>query len=210
MSAKSSKSSGDFTFDEDTHEYRVDGRIVPSVTQVLADLLPQWKAGEWYLQRGRAIHRGCALICKSRRFRNDPRIDGPLEACRKFLEQTKGTIVAVEKPMFSPTYLFAGTLDLSMSAKFSVNHIVPKNDLQIIIDWKRQITLATVYQLAFYGILAGIGLGVAVELRDDGAFKMGEVHDLRPFKQAALGMLTVYNLRKKLKLTEENQNDNAQ
>ena len=44
------------TFDADRHEYRIAGRVVPSVTHVLGDLIPGWRASDWHLQRGRAVH----------------------------------------------------------------------------------------------------------------------------------------------------------
>ena len=44
------------TFDEGAHAYTIDSRPVPSVTQVLRDVLPMFHAEEYYLQRGRAVH----------------------------------------------------------------------------------------------------------------------------------------------------------
>ena len=41
------------TFCEESHRYEINGRPVVSVTKILADLIPGWKAADWYLQRGR-------------------------------------------------------------------------------------------------------------------------------------------------------------
>jgi hypothetical protein len=51
----------DCTFNEATHTYKINGRSVPSVTQVLGDLLPCYRAGEWYKARGRAVHAAAEL-----------------------------------------------------------------------------------------------------------------------------------------------------
>ena len=42
------------TFDEETHTYMIDGRPVPSVTQVVSEFIACWMASEWYLKRGTA------------------------------------------------------------------------------------------------------------------------------------------------------------
>ena len=50
------------TFDAETHEYRIGGRKVVGVTTVLNDLIPGYRASDWYLQRGRAVHAAAAMI----------------------------------------------------------------------------------------------------------------------------------------------------
>ena len=70
----------DCTFNDATHEYRIGGRFVPSVTQVLGDLLPCFQAGEWYLERGRAVHACAAMIAKGIAFDHDEQIDGQVMA----------------------------------------------------------------------------------------------------------------------------------
>src|SRR5712691_6921904 len=52
------------TFEEEPHIYRIDGRIVPSVTQVLkgvfGDLIWPW-ANEFAMERGRRVHQATHL-----------------------------------------------------------------------------------------------------------------------------------------------------
>ena len=51
-------------FDELTHTYKLYGSPVPSVTQVIGEIIGSgWKAAEWYLTRGRAIHKCAEFIC---------------------------------------------------------------------------------------------------------------------------------------------------
>ena len=70
------------TYDDATHTYAIDGRPVPSVTDVLRDLLPCWQASEWHLQRGRAVHACCAMIARGVDFTHDPQISGQVSAAR--------------------------------------------------------------------------------------------------------------------------------
>lgn len=178
-----------YSFDEETHEYRIDGRVVPSVTQVMGEILGQpWQATEWHLQRGRAVHACCALIAEDKEFENDPQIDGQVEACRKFMKDSGAYIEDIEKPLYSVQYNFAGTPDL-----------ITSEGHKIIIDYKATLTKAVEIQLGGYGILkpkAKFGLGV--QLNDDGTFKLTHLIDLKRPRQKFLGLLSAYNTKKGL------------
>ncbi len=53
-------------FDEVNHIYRVDGRIVNSVTKILEEegLTKYWNKDPWYWERGKAIHSATQMIDK--------------------------------------------------------------------------------------------------------------------------------------------------
>jgi hypothetical protein len=179
------------TFDPESHVYRINGRIVPSVTQVLQDLIPGWQASEWYLLRGRAAHACYALVARGATFEHDPRLAGQVAACHKFFADLKPVVHAIEAPVFSSTYLYAGTPDLICSIDCR----------RLVLDYKATLTGAVPIQCAAYACAmgaAGPKWGVGVELRDDGTYKMSEVHDLRRHTQEWLALLTAYRVRQRL------------
>lgn len=127
------------TFKEENHEYKLDGIVLPSVTGIISEMglsglpwdiilefralknkeievcqlsqmaLAFYQAGQF----GNAAHkatelhdRGC-LDLKT----VDPAIIPYLEAWKKFKSEVGVKILEIEKKMFHPIYLFAGTLD---------------------------------------------------------------------------------------------------
>jgi hypothetical protein len=106
-------------FNAERHEYRVNGVIVPSVTQVLqsvglpdlsgvpADLL-EWKAG-----LGTAVHRATELddLGDLDEESLDPAIKPYLEAYRKFKEESGFCPLVAEGKLYHPKYQYAGTFD---------------------------------------------------------------------------------------------------
>lgn len=190
------------TFDEETHTYMIDGRIVPSVTQVLSDLMPGWKASEWYLNRGTAVHACAAMIAKNIDFDYDPVIEGQVTACKRFFAEVKpyNLYGMIETKFWSVKHRFAGTLDFAAVV----------SDRTFIIDWKASFSTALPYQLAAYSILAqeclqdgGINHGLGVLLNDDGTYQMSQVYDLRRYKQGFLALLSAYNIRRECKVKTE-------
>jgi hypothetical protein len=187
------------TFDAATHSYYIDGRKVPSVTQVLNDLIPGFKAGEWYLNRGQAVHACAALIAQGVEFEHDPAIDGQVLAVRRFFADVKPTVIAVEKQVYSARYQYAGTLDLLAVSKIG----------GCIVDWKATLGPSVGYQLAAYsqalaetdgGVEPRTGYGV--EIHENGTYKMSPVYDLRHFRQGWLSLLTAYNIRRQAGIKE--------
>ena len=73
-------------FNEAAHQYTLNGHDVPSVTQVLGDVLPGWRADDWYLERGRAVHACAAMIARGEEFDHDSVIAGQVAACRRFFQ----------------------------------------------------------------------------------------------------------------------------
>ena len=187
------------TFDETTHTYSINGRVVPSFTQVAGDLLPCWHASEWHLKRGRAVHAAAAMVARCQAFECDPQIAGQVAACREFFRLYKPVVLAVERPLFSHLYQFGGMPDLVTQPE--------------IVDYKARLTRSLPYQLAAYSILwhgtTGwwINRGFGVELREDGTFRMSEFFDLRKYRQRFLAMLTTYNVRLECGATNNKQED---
>lgn len=188
------------SFDPVTHTYTIENRVVPSVTQVLNDLLPCYQASEWHLQRGTAVHACAAMIARGVEFEHDPAIDGQVLACKRFFAEVKPVVLDVEHRMYSDVYGFAGTYDLRCGIGGSV----------ILIDWKGSFSASLPYQLGGYGLLIDsypampyIKRGAGVQLNEDGTYRMSKVYDLRRYKTGFLNLLSAYNIRKECKVKTE-------
>ena len=108
-----------FQFDEDKHIYTLDGRHVPSVTQILqavgivdySHIPPSTR--RWALERGRMVHLYTqyddqALLDDSC---VDPHIAPYLAAWRRFRMETGFTPDLIEHRGYNPEHGYAGTLD---------------------------------------------------------------------------------------------------
>lgn len=182
-----------FHFDEHTHTYYLGAEPLPSVTQVLSDLIPSWKAGEWYLQRGRAVHACAALIVEGKDFESDPRIAGYIQACREWYRVCQPTECRTEVRLFHPLHRYAGTADLFCKL----------GGKKCVIDWKSTITGAVPYQLAAYAFIEGVRWGAAVRLGEDGHYSMSFMWDLSRYTQGWLGLLTAYRIRRDMMVAEK-------
>ncbi len=160
------------TFDQESHRYAVDGRAIPSVTQVINSILPGWKADEWHMQKGTAMHYGCRLMDEGRLDWSSvaPEIMGRLRAWEKFRAEYPPKVLASEAPLAHPTFRFAGTLD---------RVFVSSGAALALCDIKSTIAPQVKVQLGAYKLLwdecsndsRTITEGVAVELSDDGTYR---------------------------------------
>lgn len=105
-------------FNEDRHEYRLDGAVVPSVTQVTDGLLTDLSmVPPDILKRaaafGQAVHAACEYDDDGTLDENelDIALLPYLRGYRKFKDEIRPEIVASEQRVFSQKYRFAGTLD---------------------------------------------------------------------------------------------------
>lgn len=102
-------------FDAATHTYRIDGNVVPSVTQVLREA--GFIDARWYTEEGRArgeaIHIVTELYDKGT-LREDAdlgELAGYLAAWKKFLADTGAEVVENECTVWHTTLKYAGTMD---------------------------------------------------------------------------------------------------
>jgi len=104
-------------FDAFTHTYKVDGLVVPSVTQVLA-ILEDWSrvnrealtaAGEF----GTHVHIACDLDNKGilNEGELDPELLPYLNGWRRFLDESGAHVITGELRVASRSHRYAGTLD---------------------------------------------------------------------------------------------------
>lgn len=184
------------TFDEETHIYRIDGQIVPSVTQVLPKSGLEYvseEALELAAIEGRRNHAILEALVKGENPRCET--DHDLEmayALEDFLRtETPGEIIGAEVMMFSRTKRFAGTADLICSGG--------------IIDLKRSAGDPKIraLQLAGYQILHNERNPVVTHLRPmrwwiltvvDGRYKIRNVYN--PLAETVfMGLVRVYHAK---------------
>ncbi len=197
-----------FTYTDDPHEYRIDGRKVPSVTEVVGDILPGYKADNWYLQVGSTVHACLAKVALGQPFDLDlsnqepedkTMIEGKIVAGRKFLDTCTGGLLHIEKHMWSVRNQSAGTCDLVMSPGLG--------EKPYLVDYKGTLTKAIPYQLGGYSQLLleqgeNVRYGIGVELRGDGTYKTSEVYDLLRRRADFLVLLRAFNIRREVGVTE--------
>ena len=107
-------SSPEFVFRREDHTYWLGNSRLPSVTQVLTGCGLVFEPQEqFYLERGRIIHRCCELLVLGTLdwYTVDDRILGWVHSYNKFIIHQKWNIRTVETSRYSQAYLFAGTWD---------------------------------------------------------------------------------------------------
>ena len=165
------------TFDESKHEYRINGRPVPSVTQVLkeAGLIDSTFFTPEAALRGQHVHTACALWDKGEldTCALDPVLVPYLEAWQKFRKESGVTPTIIEEPFCSLEHGFAGTIDRAwLDGKHFVVCDIKSGPLP---DWLP-------LQLAGYSILINAFSGMGVELRDNGSYSVKVVNTVELFK----------------------------
>ena len=111
------------TFDAEKHEYRVDGKVVPSVTQILRPLMDFSFVKPDVLEAaanfGTAVHRACELddLGELDPDSLDPALDPYLAGWRKFCREHECQWEAIEKTVLHGSMRYAGTLDRAGTVK---------------------------------------------------------------------------------------------
>lgn len=106
----------DIFFDEQTHTYLVNGREVPSVTEILAPLHRSYgKVNQSVLDyaaaRGTAVHEACELIDYGAEPEIYPEIEGYVRAYLDFLQVYRPTWTHIEHIVYHDYGRYIGTLD---------------------------------------------------------------------------------------------------
>jgi len=182
-----------YEFDAETHRYRIDGLPVPSVTQVLRDLVPGWSATEWHLQRGRAVHACAALIAAGKTFDADPQIAGQVEACHKWFREWQPAVGSAEVQVYNVAYAYAGTYDL----------LAYINGRLTLVDWKASLDARVAWQLAAYSaaMVDRVEVGVGVALQADGTYQTRSFK-LAGYRREWFAMRAVFGIRERLNIKE--------
>jgi hypothetical protein len=185
------------TFDPSTHTYAINGRPVPSNTQIIREILgdAMWQASDWHLQRGQAVHACMALLAKGKCFDYDTAIDGQVTAGRKFFAEMKPKVLEVEQQLYCDCYQFAGTMDMRCRLYF---HPMWRD---VIVDWKSALSEVAEIQAGGYGVMCpSAKWGLIVALQDNGNYKCGEMFKLDRRRNEFLALRSVYGIRQRLGL----------
>lgn len=187
------------TFDEAAHEYRLDGRRLPSVTQLLAPLVDYSKVPRETLERAQAL--GTAVHRMTELYDNDDLDEESLSdelrpylaSWLRFRTECQFEPVTIEHRMSHPLYHYAGTSDRTGIIKGRL----------AVVDLKKMMVLGPHIgpQLAAYEKLhQAEGLKVldrfALGLRPDGTYRLQPYTDPLDW-QCFLSHLTIHNWKTK-------------
>lgn len=182
-----------FRFVEETHEYFLGDRPIPSVTQVLqgAGLLNYPASLADAKLRGTYVHRATEMIDRGTLDWEtlDPILRPYCEAYASFCSaMNMEEILISEKPMYHSSFHFAGTPD----------RVATINGVRAVIDIKSGSPHpATALQVAAYRELVRdheaipFLKGFSLHLRDDCTFRLDEIADLNRNYQIFLAALSV-------------------
>jgi len=170
---------------EDTHTYLVDETPCPStVTKELekAGLSIYWNNDNWYMERGKAIHRATHLIDTGELDWEsaDERIMGFLEAYQRFKKESGIDFAYREKSLYHPQYQYCGTPDA----------FYPLTDIKSGEDNELQLG-------AYAALLEANGFpkvreAFTLKLNEDGTYKFTPTKtDIRTLQHIWFAVLTV-------------------
>lgn len=124
--------SNSLIFDENKHQYSVNGLVLPSVTQIMKPLTQELYANidnktlNAAASRGKSVHYATELYDTFGVEEIEEENKGYLAAYKKFKQDYSVKILEVEKQLFHPLLYYAGTLD----------RIVEINGKRILLDIK--------------------------------------------------------------------------
>lgn len=164
------------TFDEATHTYKAEGRVIPSVTEILKDegFIDTAFFTDYGRQRGKLAHLAIHLLDMGELDEEslDPVLSPYVEAWKRFRADTDITIIESEVPILDPLKRYAGTPD----------KIVMLDGKPSVLDLKTGIVAPWVrLQLCAYGEAKTVYRRAAVQLNDDGTYKMHCYSDRQDF-----------------------------
>ena len=179
---------------EPSHIYRLDGKIKPSVTQVLREngLVKVWKNDQWYAERGKNVHKAISLICSGKLDYNTiGDVERPyIDAFLAFQRDEDYIPAYWEHKIYSPLYDIAGQFD-----SFGYSW---KRGVMVKIDWKTSADIPkwVALQLAAYYELSQLsGERWAVQLKPDGTYKITTFRDYQDFDRVRAEFIHYRNLQ---------------
>lgn len=187
-------------FDPEGHVYRHEGKVVPSVTQVIGSLYdfryvdPATLAAA--AEFGTAVHRLCELFDLDNLDMDSvsPALLPYLDAWRRFLAETRATVLEVEKRYCHSNMGYAGTIDRLLS--------IGRRPVLADIKAVSRLNPAVGIQLAGYQGLLAANTGhvqvdrAAVQLCGDGTYRFMMYRDPMDWP-VFVSLLTLNTWRKK-------------
>jgi len=185
------------TMDEN-HVYRIDGRVVPSVTQIISEVMrpKMWGCTEWHMDRGAAVHACAAMIAQCIEFEHDDQIDGQVQAIYKWHAKNRPCEAMCELPVMhvSTAFCYAGTLDLVFKRK---------TGKVALLDWKGSFSGCEKWQLAAYAKAYEQQYGykvselIAVHTKEDGTYKETDKINIKMAMLEWQSICNVYAMKKR-------------
>jgi hypothetical protein len=183
------------TFDEQTHTYRLNGGMVPGVTQILRPLCSFEGVPSSVLEAKADLGRRVHLACE---FDDEGDLDPSsieddvapyLAAWRKFRLETGAEVLSSERQVFEPVMRYAGTLDRVMVIR----------GVRWLIDLKTCIStpMAVGPQTAAYHRALGdnsVTHRGALRLRPDGTYRLDHLMDPNDWS-AFMACLTLHRFK---------------
>ena len=196
-------------FDEALHEYRYNGVVVPSVTQIIAPLSDHSGIPEWILKRkqaiGKAVHKVCELYDNGKLDESSvhPEIAGYFDAYKAFLRDTCALVLQNEQPVYSRMHNYAGTLDRMYQMPMHRPNCWSADD-SVLCDLKTVVDLkpATGPQTAGYLLASDLAstagppiLRCALQLKPTGQYHI-QMYNESSDKAVFLSCLQTFNWKK--------------
>jgi hypothetical protein len=161
-------------YNDERHEYVLDGAIIPSTTQVLAaeGFIDTTFMNDEGRERGSMVHLAVEYLLEGRLDMGslDPRISPYVDGARVFVKDMGYKPQIIEKPIAHPIYLYGMKPD-------TIGTVRQFGDELVLIDWKTGAKdKATIIQMASYveGLRAN-GIDIKhvyiIYLKDDGTYK---------------------------------------
>ncbi len=180
------------TFEESSHTYRLDGAVIPSVTQLLGKLHSFAGVPEDVLEaareRGTAVHKATQYFDEDDldEEKLDPQTAGYLAGWKSFVADSRVKFTAIEAMGSHPLHRYAGTVD----------RIGVIASLDWIIDIKTAAASHPVWDLQSSAYAHLFGKPSAkrgtVQLRPDGKYKFCEWKDPAAWP-TFLSLVTLFN-----------------
>jgi len=191
---------GELTFDEATHTYRVDGRIVPSVTQILKRVYPDVYAGippavlERKAMLGTAVHKAIELeLCGRLDYTTiHEKVQPYFESFMQWWVEQNARNSAQERQFYCEAGGYAGTIDFEGLL----------NDVAWLVDWKITGTKVKTHsiQLGGYGFGRNPSARVgALYLKEDGSRAELVEYELKSILPDWLSTLRVFNISERMR-----------
>jgi hypothetical protein len=198
---------GAIEFNEERHEYTLDGRLLPNVTRILAPLtdihtMPRDRV-EFARQRGQAVHLGTALDdCGTLDPASvDPQLTGYLAAWRLFRHESGFVPRNIEYRVAHALYGYAGTEDRDGRMRITPPGALDLIDIKATADIYQKVVgpQTAAYAKALQAQDPTTPLSImrwAVQLRPDGTYRLHPCTDPNDFN-VFLAALTLYQWREK-------------
>lgn len=197
----------DLTFDEPTHIYRYQGVVVPNVTRILDDLLCDFSMVssavlESARELGSAVHYGTYLDDAGvlDEATVDPVVAPYLEAWRKFRRELNPRLLVREVKGFHPVHRFATTIDSVMEVKLPnwSAESAAIGEIKTGALWPSYGPQTAAHaEVVQHTTGFKVPRRIAVQLKNDGNYKIHEFTDQRGDWAVFLSCLTIKNYRSK-------------